>query len=99
MLTNLKELNLSFNFIEKIENLETLVNLEVLSLFNNRIEVIENMDALDKLVIISLGNNLIDSVEGVSTLFNKTIHCYFCGLNQISSFPTFVGSEMKKCKK
>lgn len=70
MLTSLKELNLSFNYITKIENLETLVNLEVLSLFSNHITKIENLETLEKLVILSIGNNLIDKFDGVSLEIN-----------------------------
>lgn len=66
MLTALKELNLSFNYITKIENLETLVNLEVLSLFSNHITKIENLQTLEKLVTLSIGNNLIATLDGVS---------------------------------
>lgn len=66
MLTALKELNLSFNYITKIENLETLVNLEVLSLFSNHITKIENLETLEKLVILSIGNNHIATFDGVS---------------------------------
>lgn len=68
MLVNLKELDLSFNYIERIENLEKLINLEVLSLFSNLIKKIENLDSLEKLVILSIGNNLINSTDGVSEI-------------------------------
>ncbi|XP_014663214.1 PREDICTED: leucine-rich repeat-containing protein 48-like isoform X2 [Priapulus caudatus] len=57
MLVNLVWLDLSFNNIEKIEGLDTLVKLEDLSLFNNRISLLENMETLTNLHIVSLGNN------------------------------------------
>lgn len=91
MLTNLKELDLSFNYIERIQNLEKLVNLEVLSLFQNLITKLENLDALEKLVILSIGNNLIETTDGVSDLppigrvFPST-NIHLCRLNVFVSF-------------
>ncbi|XP_070938539.1 dynein regulatory complex subunit 3 isoform X6 [Macaca nemestrina] len=57
--------NLSFNNIETIEGLDTLVNLEDLSLFNNRISKIDSLDALVKLQVLSLGNNQIDNMMNI----------------------------------
>ncbi|XP_049730695.1 dynein regulatory complex subunit 3 isoform X2 [Elephas maximus indicus] len=57
--------NLSFNNIETIEGLDTLVNLEDLSLFNNRISKIDSLDALVKLQVLSLGNNQIFNMMNV----------------------------------
>nr|XP_045363280.1 dynein regulatory complex subunit 3 isoform X1 [Camelus bactrianus] len=54
--------DLSFNNIETIEGLDTLVNLEDLSLFNNRIAKIDSLDALVKLQVLSLGNNRIGNL-------------------------------------
>lgn len=65
MLRNLKKLDLSFNYIEKIENLEKLVHIESLSLYNNLITKIENLDDLEKLKILSIGNNSIGEVKGI----------------------------------
>lgn len=59
-------LDLSFNNIEAIEGLDTLVNLEDLSLFNNRISKIDSLDALVKLQVLSLGNNHISNMMNVS---------------------------------
>ena len=59
--------DLSFNNIEAIEGLDTLVNLEDLSLFNNRISKINSLDALVKLQVLSLGNNEISHMMNVST--------------------------------
>lgn len=59
--------DLSFNNIEAIEGLDTLVNLEDLSLFNNRISKIDSLDALAKLQVLSLGNNQIGNAMNVST--------------------------------
>lgn len=88
MLTALKELNLSFNYITKIENLETLVNLEVLSLFSNHITKIENLQTLEKLVTLSIGNNLIETLDGVS--FTSICSIYYSKLYILSiSFNIF----------
>lgn len=62
---NLKELNLTYNSIEKLENFEGLISLETLSVFGNRIEKIENIDCLENLIIFSAGNNLIETKDGV----------------------------------
>lgn len=59
--------DLSFNNIEAIEGLDTLVNLEDLSLFNNRIAKIDSLDALVKLQVLSLGNNQIGNMMNVSS--------------------------------
>uniref|UniRef100_G3W306 Dynein regulatory complex subunit 3 n=1 Tax=Sarcophilus harrisii TaxID=9305 RepID=G3W306_SARHA len=57
--------NLSFNNIETIEGLDTLVNLEDLSLFSNRIVKMDAMDSLVKLQVFSIGNNMIDNLLNV----------------------------------
>ncbi|XP_032354888.1 dynein regulatory complex subunit 3 isoform X2 [Camelus ferus] len=57
--------DLSFNNIETIEGLDTLVNLEDLSLFNNRIAKIDSLDALVKLQVLSLGNNRIGNLMNI----------------------------------
>lgn len=59
--------DLSFNNIDTIEGLDTLVNLEDLSLFNNSISKIESLDALEKLQVLSLGNNQIGNMTDVSS--------------------------------
>lgn len=58
--------DLSFNNIEVIEGLDTLVKLRDLTLFNNRITRIENMDNLTNLHVLSIGNNNIKGLENVS---------------------------------
>lgn len=65
-LKNLKELNLSYNMITKLENLDELKRLEILSVFGNGIKKIENIDSLENLIIFSAGNNEIQTTEGVS---------------------------------
>lgn len=61
--------DLSFNNIEAIEGLDSLVKLQDLSLFNNRISVIENLDTLQNLHSLSIGNNGIAQLDNVSQLY------------------------------
>ena len=56
-------LDLSFNNITTIDNLDALTRLTDLSLFANRITVIENLDALTDLNVLSLGNNNIKVLQ------------------------------------
>ncbi|XP_038007694.1 dynein regulatory complex subunit 3 isoform X2 [Motacilla alba alba] len=57
--------DLSFNNIEVIEGLDTLVKLQDLSLYNNRISKIEHMDTLQELQIFSIGKNNLTILEDV----------------------------------
>jgi Leucine-rich repeat (LRR) protein len=75
----LKELNLAFNSIEKLENLECLQSLEVLNVFGNKIRKIENVDRLENLIIFSAGNNLIDTKDGVRKEFIFVIKLFSSG--------------------
>lgn len=59
--------DLSFNNIEAIEGLDTLINLEDLSLSHNRISKIDSLDPLVNLQVLSLGNNQINNMMNVST--------------------------------
>lgn len=52
--------DLSFNNIEKIEGLETLVKLTDLVLFNNLITELEGLDTLQSLCTLSVGNNRLE---------------------------------------
>ena len=58
---------MSFNNIEVIEGLNSLVNLKDLSLAYNHIKTLENMDGLP-LQVLSIGNNLIDRLDQLSYL-------------------------------
>lgn len=64
-LMNLKELNLSNNDIEKIENLNNLKNLHVLNLSFNKIYKLENISVLKNLEILNLSNNLIEEIPPI----------------------------------
>lgn len=60
-------LDLSFNNIETIEGLSSLVHLKDLSLAHNHIKTLENMDNLP-LEVLSIGNNLIDRLDQLAYL-------------------------------
>jgi len=60
--------DLSFNNIERLEGLSSLVKLEDLILFNNRIELIDNIDSLTRLQCLSIGNNSISELESVCVI-------------------------------
>lgn len=59
--------DISFNQIEVIEGLETLVNITDLCLTHNKISKIENLDTLVNLEIFSIANNDISTTEQVIT--------------------------------
>lgn len=70
---NLKNLDLSFNKIKNIKNIDKLENLENLYFVQNKIEVIENLSTLKKLKNLELGGNRIheigeDSLKGLDRL-------------------------------
>lgn len=54
-----RSLDLSFNNIKKIENLETLVGLTELFFVSNKISLIENLSTLTGLRNLELGDNRI----------------------------------------
>lgn len=64
-------LDLSFNRINEIKNLDKLVKLEKLYLCANKISKIENLEKLTNLTMLELGDNRI-RVSGTSltTSFN-----------------------------
>lgn len=59
--------DLSFNNIEVIEGLNSLVNLKDLSLAHNHIKMLENMEGL-ALQVLSIGNNQIDRLDQLGYL-------------------------------
>ena len=62
---NLRELDLSNNDIEKIENLHTLKKLRVLNLSSNKITRIEGISSLKYLEVLNLSNNLIEEIPAI----------------------------------
>ena len=81
-LMNLKELDLSNQEIEKIENLSNLKNLHVLNLSYNRISKIENVTCLKNLEIFYLSNNFIQEIPTIFTK-NTNIVEFYIGFNAI----------------
>jgi Leucine-rich repeat (LRR) protein len=63
-------LDISFNRLPKIENLDTLVNLEKLFLCCNKIPVIENLSSLANLTMLELGDNKIRVKSAISLSFH-----------------------------
>nr|CEL75671.1 TPA: Leucine-rich repeat-containing protein 49 [Toxoplasma gondii VEG] len=61
-------LDLSFNKVRKIENLETAVKLVKLYLSSNKIQVIEGLETLTRLELLELGSNRIREIQGIATL-------------------------------
>ncbi|VDO04025.1 unnamed protein product, partial [Rodentolepis nana] len=83
-------LDLSFNSIHRIENLENLAHLEDLSLFHNSIEKIENMDMNGKLRYLSLGHNGIDNLENILYLRKlKNLDCLTLQDNPVTEEPEY----------
>ncbi|MEX2680629.1 MAG: leucine-rich repeat domain-containing protein, partial [Candidatus Sigynarchaeota archaeon] len=67
-LPKLEILDLSNNYILKLEFPEVLVNLRMLYLHNNSIPRIENLDGLQSLQYIDLSNNQIRRIENLDRL-------------------------------
>eukprot|EP00347_Sterkiella_histriomuscorum_P021343 403334317 len=66
--TNLKTLDLSFNKLQKINNLDTLKELRELNLSYNRIETMENLNKLPNLRVLVLDHNKIKQLENLKYL-------------------------------
>ena len=66
-LFHLKQLNLSGNQIEIIENLESLTVLKELDLENNQIKEIKNLKTLKELTLLNLGANFIKEIKELLT--------------------------------
>jgi len=70
MLPSLSSLDLTDNFLQKMENLEAFGNLEVLQVQGNCIQNIEGLEKNRKLRILNLRNNCISKVEGLDSQMN-----------------------------
>lgn len=79
---NLKNLDLSFNKIKNIKNIDQLVNLENLYFVQNKIKEIKNLETLQKLKNLELGGNKIEEIsETLNTLV--TVEQLWLGKNKI----------------
>lgn len=65
----LEHLDLSYNQIEIIENLDGL-NLHKLNLMNNRIKLITGLDQLINLIELNLSKNQISRLKGLQSMVN-----------------------------
>ncbi|KAI3406734.2 sds22 [Candida oxycetoniae] len=83
-LTKLQNLDLSFNKIKNIKNLETLTELENLYFVANNIREIRNLDNLTKIKNLELGGNKIEVIENIEKLVNITQ--LWLGKNRIRKF-------------
>jgi Leucine-rich repeat (LRR) protein len=77
----LEHLDLSFNQIEIIENLDGL-RLQKLNLMNNKIRSISGLDNLETLLMLNLSKNLITRLKGLQGLAN--LRYLYLSSNQIS---------------
>lgn len=73
-------LDISFNRVQKIENLDALVSLEKLFLCSNKITLIENLSPLTNLTMLELGDNKIRVKEltyfWLSRFNRPTVACF-----------------------
>ncbi len=76
-------LDLSFNRISKIENLDSLVNLEKLYLASNRISEVEGLSSLKKLQVLELGANRITHIHPESLVNQTELRELWLGKNRI----------------
>lgn len=81
-LSNLRELNLCFNYIGKIENINNLKKLEKLNLEWNRIAKIEGVENLSNLSYLNLDRNYIRKIEGLDKL--TKLNFLSLGINKIT---------------
>jgi protein phosphatase 1 regulatory subunit 7 len=77
----LEELDLSYNQIEIIENLDHL-NLKKLNLMNNCIRNITGLDNLKTLVELNLSKNSISRLKGLQNLYS--LRYLYVSSNQLS---------------
>ncbi|EPS41846.1 hypothetical protein H072_4233 [Dactylellina haptotyla CBS 200.50] len=67
-LVNLTSLDLSYNAIKHIKNIEQLVKLKDLYIASNRISTIEGLETLVELTNLELGANKIRQIQNLDTL-------------------------------
>lgn len=81
----LKNLDLSFNKIKNIKNIDQLVDLENLYFVQNKIKEIKNIEPLQKLKNLELGGNKIEEI-GEPLRSMPSIQELWLGKNRISQF-------------
>ncbi|MGV9173306.1 MAG: leucine-rich repeat domain-containing protein [Promethearchaeia archaeon] len=80
-LSNLRELNLSYNHIKEIKGLDNLQSLKKLNLSFNHIKEIKNLDNLSNLRELELQGNRIREIKGLENL--KKLNVISMWLNPI----------------
>jgi len=70
-LVNLQWLDLSFNSIQAIENLEKCTKITDLSLYSNHIKTVTGLDNLKLLNVLSLGKNRLSSLDDTIKYLSK----------------------------
>ncbi|KAJ2560043.1 formin-binding protein [Coemansia sp. RSA 1933] len=81
-LAQLENLDLSFNKIRTIENIDALVNLHNLFFVSNKIQTIENLSRLTMLRNLELGANRIRAIQNLDALVN--LEELYLGKNKIA---------------
>lgn len=84
-LVKLKNLDLSFNKIKNIKNIDQLVDLENLYFVQNKIREIKNLETLKKLKNLELGGNKIEEISE-TMLELPAIEQLWLGKNKIHKF-------------
>ncbi|CCD24779.1 type 1 protein phosphatase-activating protein SDS22 NDAI_0D04660 [Naumovozyma dairenensis CBS 421] len=82
-LTNLKNLDLSFNKIKNIKNIDKLINLENLYFVQNKISKIENLSTLKNLKNLELGGNRLQELEKDAFVGLENLQEIWLGKNAI----------------
>ena len=86
---NLKSLDLSFNEIAKIDNLEVLKELRDLNLSFNKIETIDNLGKFPNLRTVNLNHNKIKRLENLKNC--RKLETLSIVGNQIEEFNVYGG--------
>ncbi|KAM3130737.1 hypothetical protein pb186bvf_017151 [Paramecium bursaria] len=93
--TEIKQLNVSFNIINQMNDVELLINLVVLNLSNNKIVIMCGLDKLTKLAALILNNNLIKKIQGLTNCVQ--LNTLVLSHNQIQIIQNI--DNLKKLKK
>lgn len=98
-LPNLQDLNLSFNQISKIQNLDKLSNLVRLQLHKNNITKTSWLSNLKNLRILGLWYNQISKVSWLSELSNlqelELLHNQISDLSRLSDLPNLTSLKLE----
>lgn len=89
MCVNLLELDLSFQFIGKIENLERLVKLRDLNLAENNIKKLENLHNLHELQSLNLSGNHISEIPKLAIEPLRNLRIFRLSKNKITKLEEF----------